>query len=160
MNRSKPLKRTALKRAPTKKRKPRANLSPRCVVRACNLPQRVLDRCRKHAMKKADDLARAYILDRDKHRCRDCGTTQGTMTWAHIIRRNQGRWVRHARYGAVTLCWPCHYRFTNDEASWVDWLDQELGPCFHKRLRLIRNKADYDGPALAKTLLGFGYQTK
>lgn len=149
--------RKPMQRKPTKaKSKPRKGTAPRCISRSCPQPQRVLDRCRKHAVAKADELASAYVKQRDG-RCVCCEVKEGTMTWAHIIRRNNGRWVRHAKYGAVTLCWPCHTRFTHDEAAWVDFLDEYKGPCFHKRLRLIRNKQKYDNFALERTLTMYGY---
>lgn len=149
--RRKPIKRKAAKRTT----RPRL---PRCVWRRCDQPRRVLDLCRKHAMARADALARVYVLNRDK-RCVKCGSTEA-LTWAHVIRRNAGRWLRHARYGAVTLCWPCHYGFTHDEAAWVDFLDATYGVDYHRRLRAIRNKHEYDNEALERTLLGYGYVPK
>lgn len=171
LKRKTPMKRTPLerktpiKRKRTTKRKPTYR-TPRCTWetpsgrRTCTNPQRVLDLCRKHAMLTGDHLAGNYVKQRDR-KCVSCGTTEGALTWAHIIRRNEGRWIRHAPYNAVALCWsPCHYRFTHHEADWQDFIDAHFGRDRHPRLRAIRNKREYDNPALERTLLRYGYETK
>jgi len=153
-----PLKRKTPLRSQAKKPKASRTSAPRCVVLRCKMPQRVLDRCRPHAMNRADELASEYIKMRDRRTCRVCGNRENTVTWAHVLRRNNARWLRHAPYNAVALCWSCHFKFTNDEAAWVDWIDEVFGGCRHKRLRLIRNKRDYDNEALERTLLRYGYE--
>ena len=162
LQRKTPMKRTGIKRKATKpKRKPRAGTAPRCAVRGHDVPARVHDLCRKHAMAKADRLVREWHKNRAKWQCQCCGffapPGDSRIQWAHVIRRNQGRWVRHAPYGATVLCATCHTKFTHDEAAWVDWIDGHFGKDRHWRVRAIRNKREYDNAALEATLTRYGY---
>jgi len=67
---------------------------------------------------------RLLVMERDGHRCRDCGTTQGLMVHHLDGRGRQGRVLRHLPRNddpsnLIALCGSCHNRRHEHDGSQV-----------------------------------------
>ena len=88
-----------------------------------------------------DDLARIYVMLRDKGKCRVCGSTRYLQT-AHFITRSN----KHTRWdedNLFLLCSGCHTMRMNswhkDPATATEWVRKTLGEKEFDKLRMRAN---------------------
>ena len=118
-----------------------------CSRQRCSRPARVEGLCKTHATAEADRLFSLAVRERDGV-CRACGSTYA-LQCAHIVSRRYHvtRWRLN---NAVTLCLPCHKRFTEWPLEWEVWVNAEIGAVMHDALKYAARTGDV--PHLADVL--------
>lgn len=85
--------------------------------------------------KKADDLFRDAVRERDGWACRNCESTRLPQC-AHIVSRRYNA-IRWNLGNAVCLCKSCHMKFTQDPLGWEDWVNERFGEARLRNLKFM-----------------------
>lgn len=123
-------------RKPLKRKRAKKRVWPRCHRQRCNRIATVEGYCKSHAKQECDRMARQVVLERDKHTCQRCGTTEAVQ-WAHILTRSELS-IRWNPLNSLALCAGCHVYMTHRPVEWMDWVDAHYDENRIDKLRLLR----------------------
>ena len=148
-----------MKRTPIKRKRatPRRNTMPRCETRGCTNIARIQGLCKKHAMAKADRLAREIVMQRDKV-CRLVGTVEGhkclgPLSWCHVHSRSYHT-IRHDPRNAVIMCSRGHQGMTLHPLEWEQWCRDHGIPWDSLRLEALHGAASWSLDSTLSRLMG------
>lgn len=121
---------TLTRHTPLRRKRPTPRRVPdvTCAIGPCNLPPRIFQWCRKHAVKKADELFSRYVRLRDG-RCQVCSGSEvpcDALECSHLLGRS--KWpTRYDPTNAVAAHHSCHASMTVEPELWRRWCRNRLG---------------------------------
>ena len=135
------MKRSAIKK---KRATPRRNKMPRCETRGCTNIARIQGLCKKHAMAKADRLAREIVMQRDNGcmAVSDGHVCNGPLQWCHVWSRSY-HVIRHDPRNALSMCASAHARYTHNPAAWEQFCRDRGIPWDSLRLEALHGAASW-----------------
>jgi len=128
---------TTLTRPPRPSKGPFAEQTDRCL--RCYRAATILQWCKQHAEKVADERVARYVKRRDGV-CVFCGDTRGPYDAAHIFRRRLYYRLRWNPLNLLTACRSCHSAFDLDKPTGRRWL-RETRPGLLEQLEALKDSA-------------------
>ncbi len=92
-------------------------------------------KARKRLIKELDKVCSEMVLERDLHKCVNCGSTRALGASHYFSRRYQGtRWNLD---NLCCLCWPCHRRWETDKQGiYTDFMVTRMGVRNYEMLKV------------------------